>query len=63
MASVRDEVGVYEYRPGITPAATVRDGGIICRFHGWVYNAQGELVNVPQEERFYSCFDKAGTGA
>lgn len=34
MASVRDEVGVYDYSggivgPGITPAATVRDGGII----------------------------------
>lgn len=34
MASVRDEVGVYEYSggivgPGIVPAATVRDGGII----------------------------------
>jgi phenylpropionate dioxygenase-like ring-hydroxylating dioxygenase large terminal subunit len=33
-----------------------------CRFHGWVYNAQGQLVNVPQEERFYSCFDKAENG-
>ncbi|MBC2660157.1 acetamidase/formamidase family protein [Novosphingobium flavum] len=34
MSSVRDEVGVYEYSggiigPGITPAATVRNGGII----------------------------------
>ena len=34
MASVRDEVGVYEYSggivgPGIAPAATVRSGGII----------------------------------
>ena len=34
MTSVRDEVGVYEYSggivgPGIAPAATVRDGGII----------------------------------
>ena len=34
MASVRDEVGVYEYSggivgPGIEPAATVRSGGII----------------------------------
>jgi formamidase len=34
MASVRDEVGVYEYSggivgPGIAPAATVRDGGVI----------------------------------
>lgn len=34
MASVRDEVGVYEYSggivgPGITPAATVRNGGVI----------------------------------
>lgn len=34
MASVRDEVGVYEYSggivgPGIAPAATVRNGGVI----------------------------------
>lgn len=33
-----------------------------CRFHGWVYNAEGNLVNVPQEDRFYSCFDKAENG-
>lgn len=35
---------------------------LTCRFHGWVYNAGGELVNVPQEERFYSCFNKAENG-
>lgn len=34
MVEVRDEVGVYEYSggiigPGIAPAATVRNGGII----------------------------------
>ena len=25
-----------------------------CRFHGWVYDAQGELVHVSQEENFYT---------
>ena len=39
-----------------------RAGIVTCRFHGWVYNAQGELVNVPHEDRFYSCFDKASNG-
>ncbi|MEN9925395.1 MAG: hypothetical protein RL268_1521 [Pseudomonadota bacterium] len=39
-----------------------RAGVVTCRFHGWVYNAQGELVNVPHEDRFYSCFDKAQNG-
>jgi phenylpropionate dioxygenase-like ring-hydroxylating dioxygenase large terminal subunit len=33
-----------------------------CRFHGWVYDARGKLVQVPEEERFYSCFDKAENG-
>ncbi len=35
---------------------------ISCRFHGWVYDATGALVNVPEEERFYSCFDKKENG-
>ena len=33
-----------------------------CRFHGWVYGADGALINVPEEERFYSCFDKQQNG-
>ena len=33
-----------------------------CRFHGWVYDAHGGLIQVPEEERFYSCFDKADNG-
>jgi phenylpropionate dioxygenase-like ring-hydroxylating dioxygenase large terminal subunit len=33
-----------------------------CRFHGWVYNAEGGLIQVPEEERFYACFDKAENG-
>ena len=33
-----------------------------CRFHGWVYSADGVLVNVPEEERFYACFDKEQNG-
>jgi phenylpropionate dioxygenase-like ring-hydroxylating dioxygenase large terminal subunit len=39
-----------------------RAGVVTCRFHGWVYNALGELVNVPHEDRFYSCFNKAENG-
>ena len=33
-----------------------------CRFHGWVYDAEGGLIQVPKEERFYACFDKAENG-
>lgn len=33
-----------------------------CRFHGWVYNAQGELIDVPEEERFHPCFSKEENG-
>jgi phenylpropionate dioxygenase-like ring-hydroxylating dioxygenase large terminal subunit len=33
-----------------------------CRFHGWVYNAEGGLIHVPEEERFYACFDKSENG-
>lgn len=35
---------------------------LTCRFHGWVYGADGSLINVPSEERFYSCFDKGENG-
>jgi phenylpropionate dioxygenase-like ring-hydroxylating dioxygenase large terminal subunit len=33
-----------------------------CRFHGWVYDAKGDLIQVPEEERFYSCFEKKENG-
>ena len=33
-----------------------------CRFHGWVYDAEGTLIQVPEEERFYFCFDKTENG-
>ena len=33
-----------------------------CRFHGWVYGADGGLIQVPEEERFYDCFEKAENG-
>jgi len=35
---------------------------LTCRFHGWVYGADGALRNVPSEDRFYSCFDKGHNG-
>jgi phenylpropionate dioxygenase-like ring-hydroxylating dioxygenase large terminal subunit len=33
-----------------------------CSFHGWVYNAKGELVNIPQEQTFHACLDKGALG-
>lgn len=35
---------------------------VTCRFHGWVYDAKGSLVNVPEEESFYPCFAKEDNG-
>jgi phenylpropionate dioxygenase-like ring-hydroxylating dioxygenase large terminal subunit len=35
---------------------------LTCRFHGWVYDASGALLQVPEEERFYDCFDKRESG-
>jgi phenylpropionate dioxygenase-like ring-hydroxylating dioxygenase large terminal subunit len=35
---------------------------LTCRFHGWVYDAAGALIQVPEEERFYACFDKREAG-
>lgn len=40
---------------GRNPAATMA-----CSFHGWVYNAKGDLINVPDEHKF--CFEKEGNG-
>jgi phenylpropionate dioxygenase-like ring-hydroxylating dioxygenase large terminal subunit len=31
---------------------------VTCRFHGWVYDATGALVNVPMEEKFPDCFKR-----
>ncbi|RJG55882.1 aromatic ring-hydroxylating dioxygenase subunit alpha [Sphingobium terrigena] len=35
---------------------------VTCRFHGWVYDAEGRLKQVPSEKRFYDCFSKADNG-
>lgn len=35
---------------------------VTCRFHGWVYGADGALRSVPSEDRFYACFDKQKNG-
>lgn len=32
---------------------------LTCRFHGWVFGADGTLLSVPQEENFYDDFDKS----
>ena len=32
-----------------------------CKFHGWVYDTQGQLVGVP-DEAFFHNFDKAANG-
>ena len=35
---------------------------VTCRFHGWVYNAAGELLHVPEEGKFHSCFHREENG-
>ncbi len=35
---------------------------VTCRFHGWVYNAQGGIVQVPEENKFSADFDKTRNG-
>ena len=35
---------------------------LTCRFHGWVYGADGSLMDVPQENRFPDNFDKSENG-
>ncbi len=35
---------------------------VTCRFHGWVYDAMGALVSVPEEAKFHSCFDRNDNG-
>jgi len=35
---------------------------LACRFHGWVYDAEGKLINVPMEDKFPTCFDRAKNG-
>jgi len=35
---------------------------VTCRFHGWVYDAQGQIAHVPEEERFSPCWEKASNG-
>lgn len=38
-----------------------RANAITCRFHGWVYNGRGELMFVPEEEKFFK-LDKKSCG-
>ncbi|HWL43725.1 MAG TPA: SRPBCC family protein [Ilumatobacter sp.] len=35
---------------------------LTCRFHGWVYDQTGELVDVPDEPHFYACFHREDNG-
>lgn len=35
---------------------------VTCRFHGWVYDAKGALVNVPFEDRFPASFCREENG-
>lgn len=34
--------------------------GFVCRFHGWTFDAQGNLASIPMEDMF--CIDKAENG-
>jgi phenylpropionate dioxygenase-like ring-hydroxylating dioxygenase large terminal subunit len=35
---------------------------VTCRFHGWVYGANGDLLHVPEEEKFHACFHRGENG-
>lgn len=35
---------------------------VTCRFHGWVYDARGKIVQVPEENKFHADFDKEKNG-
>ncbi len=35
---------------------------LTCRFHGWVFDAEGQIVSIPQEDRFPPCFHKEENG-
>lgn len=35
---------------------------VTCRFHGWVYDAKGDLVAVPEEDKFHGCFHREENG-
>jgi phenylpropionate dioxygenase-like ring-hydroxylating dioxygenase large terminal subunit len=35
---------------------------LTCRFHGWVYGADGALRNVPNEQKFPDCFSRKSIG-
>lgn len=38
-----------------------KGGAMACRFHGWVYDSQGKLIHVPEEEHIL-CFQKEDHG-
>ena len=35
---------------------------VTCRFHGWVYDGEGQLVHVPEEGKFHPCFHRSENG-
>lgn len=35
-----------------------RGNAVTCRFHGWVFATDGQLLNVPQQEKFPASFDR-----
>lgn len=39
-----------------------RGEAVVCRFHGWVYGTRGDLIYVPQEDRFPEKFQKCDNG-
>src|SRR5262249_5965320 len=48
--------------PGHETLGHSNEAVLTCRFHNWTYGGDGRLIGVPQEERFYDCFDKAENG-
>jgi phenylpropionate dioxygenase-like ring-hydroxylating dioxygenase large terminal subunit len=39
-----------------------RRRNFFCHFHGWTYDTQGQLIDVPQEEEFFDSFKRCENG-
>ncbi len=39
-----------------------RSRSFFCHFHGWTYDTEGQLTDVPQEEEFFDSFKRCDNG-
>src|ERR1700681_4563900 len=54
----RDEQGGYGFierafadRGGALPSARLKNGGVLCAFHGWLFDFSGQCLEPPAEPK------------